>query len=654
MNRCQRTEWITSGIIAVSFLLMNVLIPHGHFTGTGLDLIVSILCLGSMLGLTIAYIIRGIIDIRGGEENKLHLTLRFILPPCIYALDTWLKSLNGDTSVLFIVTGLIIIMCNVLYILYYGHSSFMWATLALYNVSSWIYFLMRPKTSLILLFPSVFYVELLVFAIAVGYTEYFVRVMLGLIRAPEKAARPRKEHKKKAAKEAPRSDKDSANKAKEVNGFACGVEAVFALKDTEDVVVTGHVKGTVSEGMEVRVLSFDDDSCEEYPARIISLEKDRTPVSSATDCAVGIKLTGVSTDKLPVGCVICSDEATSDLLLWAFGMGLAYEYVERRDMDLTEEEWEKLPIGHLIETASVYMAKMGKTPASLQTDEYKLKSRMKVDRLVTALVKKVLSADELYVVFSRLTGEPYMVTRAYMDTKNSQVAPPTIMLSTKGFERFVNRTHTDPDMELKLIRNAEDNGKGIYDLLGRAFYLNGACGININGSGFNIMNDLIISEPDYKDTPKKDIPVTNPDLVRWLLLLGQLRDSKDPNKAALYGIFYGFVLREIPKASFLVPMQKNGEFPQPDENGKIVLPEGAKMSFAACPGKDGRTSICMFTDWYRLRQGFDESWDGMVVKIGDLIERNDCSVNPVKEHLETGLYVSKAVFEKAVSMLKSF
>ncbi len=639
MNRCQRTEWITSGIIAVSFLLMNVLIPHGHFTGTGLDLIVSILCLGSVSGLAIAYIIRGIKDIRGGKEKKLFLALRFILPPCIYALDTRLKSLEGDTAVLFIVTGLIIIMCNVLYILYYGHSRFMWATLALYNASSWIYFLMRPKTSLILLFPSVYYVELLVFAIAVGYTEYFVRVMLGLISAPEKASRP---------------DEGPVKKTEEVKGFACSVEEIFAIKDNEGVVVTGHVKGTVSAGMEVRVLNIGDDVCEEYPASVVSLVKDRTPVTSATDCAVGIKLKGLSMDKISKGCVICSGEATSGYLLWALAMGLAYEYVERRDMDLTVEEWEKLPIGHMAETASCYMAKMGKTPASLQTDEFKMKSRIKVDRLVTALVKKVLSADELYVVFSRITGEPYMFTKVSGDIKNSQVAPPTIMLVTKGAERIIDSARSDPDMELKLIRNAEDNGKGIYDLLGRAFYLNGACGININGSGFNIMKDLIISEPDYKDTPKKDIPVTNPDLVRWLLLLGQLRDSKDPNKATLYGIFYGFVLRELPKASFLVPMQKSGEFPRPDENGKIVLPEGAKMSFAACPGKDGRTSICMFTDWYRLRQGFDESWDGMVVKIGDLIERNDCSVNPVKEHLETGLYVSKPVFEKAVSMLQSF
>ena len=639
MNRCQRTEWITSGIIAVSFLLMNVLIPHGHFTGTGLDLIVSILCLGSVSGLAIAYIIRGIKDIRGGKEKKLFLALRFILPPCIYALDTRLKSLKGDTAVLFIVTGLIIIMCNVLYILYYGHSRFMWATLALYNASSWIYFLMRPKTSLILLFPSVYYVELLVFAIAVGYTEYFVRVMLGLISAPEKASRP---------------DEGPVKKTEEVKGFACSVEEIFAIKDNEGVVVTGHVKGTVSAGMEVRVLNIGDDVCEEYPASVVSLEKDMTPVTSATDCAVGIKLKGLSMDKISKGCVICSGEATSGYLLWALAMGLAYEYVERRDMDLTVEEWEKLPIGHMAETASCYMAKMGKTPASLQTDEFKMKSRIKVDRLVTALVKKVLSADELYVVFSRITGEPYMFTKVSGDIKNSQVAPPTIMLVTKGAERIIDSARSDPDMELKLIRNAEDNGKGIYDLLGRAFYLNGACGININGSGFNIMKDLIISEPDYKDTPKKDIPVTNPDLVRWLLLLGQLRDSKDPNKATLYGIFYGFVLRELPKASFLVPMQKSGEFPRPDENGKIVLPEGAKMSFAACPGKDGRTSICMFTDWYRLRQGFDESWDGMVVKIGDLIERNDCSVNPVKEHLETGLYVSKPVFEKAVSMLQSF
>ena len=136
----------------------------------------------------------------------------------------------------------------------------------------------------------------------------------------------------------------------------CSVEAVFACQETDCVIVTGHVKGIVSAGIEVRVMNFGDDGCEEYLARILSLEIGRSSVPSATDCEVGIKLTGISMDKISEGCVISAGKAASEYLLWAFAMGLAYEYVERRDMDLTEEEWEMLPIGHLAEIASVYMA----------------------------------------------------------------------------------------------------------------------------------------------------------------------------------------------------------------------------------------------------------------------------------------------------------
>lgn len=638
MDRCQRTEWITSGIIGISIILVYLLIPNSNITGTGLDLILALINLCAILGLAIAFIIRAVKDLRSKEENKILLALRFILPICIYALEAWLEGLYVKSFALYMLTVLIVLLCNALFVLYYGHSRIMWFTLVLYNVSSMLYFLICPKKSLILLFPSKYYVELLLLAIAVGYTEYFVRVKKGLISAPAKAPRTVKVREKK-----------STGKSMEKSFSVCSVEAVSACQETDCVIVTGHVKGTVSAGIEVRVMNFGDDGCEEYPARILSLEIGRSSVPSATDCEVGIKLTGISMDKISEGCVISAGKATSEYLLWAFAMGLAYEYVERRDMDLTEEEWEMLPIGHLAEIASVYMAKIVKLPDYFRTDEFLKASKMKTDRLFSVLIRRVLAADELYVICSKRTGEPFMFTEVLLDDKDDyRVTPPNITLVTKGHMNILNSINDD--MEMKLIKNSEDNGKAIYHLLGRAFYLNGACAVGINASGSKIMKDKIVSEPDYNDTPKASIPVTDPDLMRWLLLLGQMHDIKnDTDKAKIYGVLVSFALRELPKATFLVPMKRNSEFPRPDENGKIVIPAGAKMSFAVSPGKDGRDSICMFTDWYRLRQAFDESWDGMVVKIGDLIERHDCSINPT-DHPAAGMYVSRDVYQKAVSM----
>ena len=83
MDRCQRTEWITSGIIGISIILVYLLIPNSNITGTGLDLILALINLCAILGLAIALIIRAVKDLRSKEENKILLALRFILPICI-------------------------------------------------------------------------------------------------------------------------------------------------------------------------------------------------------------------------------------------------------------------------------------------------------------------------------------------------------------------------------------------------------------------------------------------------------------------------------------------------------------------------------------------------------------------------------------------
>ena len=557
MNKCQKSEWISSGIIAVGYLLIYLLQYSGHFTGTALSLILSLLYLIAIPWLAVTYIVRLIKDYLHREESLLHLLLRAVLPVCIYSLDYCIFYAKLGATELVAGTIMLAVLCNAVFFLYYGQSRVMWVSLAMYNAGAWMYFLIAHGSTLSNISVGRYYVELLLPAIAVGYTEYFVRVKKGLISAPVEEPRPRRERKKKQSR----------------------AGAVKAKPEAKPVAVK-------------------------------------------------------------------SGEAESKQKLLAYTKKLADEYIERRKLDLTEEEWEELSLTDLAEVFSAYLAKMMFIPHEHKKDEFDENSKAKEKRLINVLVRKVLAADELYVVFSKRTGEPRMFTNVYDAKEGYRVAPPDLMLVTKDFIDILARIHVNDDMEMKLIRNADEDGKAVYNLLGRAFYLNGVCGVRINGGKFSIAREMLINEPDYKDTPKISIPVTNPDLMRWILLMGQMDLKKEPDNGKLYGVFNSFFMSELPKASFLVPMHKNGDFPEPDENGKAVFPKGATLSFALCPGKDGRDSISMYTDWYRLRKVFDESWDGMIMKIGDIIERYDCSINST-DHPAAGVYISRETYELA-------
>ena len=50
--------------------------------------------------------------------------------------------------------------------------------------------------------------------------------------------------------------------------------------------------------------------------------------------------------------------------------------------------------------------------------------------------------------------------------------------------------------------------------------------------------DMLVPLPDYSNSRPQDIPVTNPDLVRWMLLLAQLGAPKGEYKGIVYKLSF--------------------------------------------------------------------------------------------------------------------
>ena len=429
--------------------------------------------------------------------------------------------------------------------------------------------------------------------------------------------------------------------------FVYGVEDVFHLKDTDDLVVVGIVRGTVKTGMAVYVSNIGDDENSTLLTTVQGLEIQGKPVETATNCPVALRLQMGSKVNIKIGSVVCTRDMSVNEVHQAYINAIGNAYVAMRKLELSEKDIKAMSIADMVEAWRLFSWKQSQM-VNTDSDADKEANRNKVEKLAEALIAKIFDAEEIYVVHNKRTGEPHMFSQT-IDRKDGtyMCTPPDILVIPKAYAHVYATTYSEGDYELKKIENGEDK-KGIYNFFGSTFYLNGACGIDIIGPQTAIDASKLVPPPDYSNTPQINIPVTNPDLVRWMLLMGQMGKPDSPDKETVLKLYHNFFLRELNKATLLIPMKKEGEIPTPDENGSTVLKEDLKIQFPTMKGKHERDAVRMFTDWKRLRMEYDDSWSGMLQPVSGMIDVFDCVINATK-YPEAGCYIDKEMYELAVS-----
>ena len=435
--------------------------------------------------------------------------------------------------------------------------------------------------------------------------------------------------------------------APQEENFVYGVEDVFHLKDTDDLVVVGIVRGTVKPGMAVYISNIGDDNNSTLLTTVQGLEIQGKTVEKATNCPVALRLQMGSKSNIKIGSVVYTRNMSANEVHQAYINAIGNAYVAMRKLELSEKEMEAMSIADMVEAWRLFSWKQLQK-ANTDSDADKEANQSKVEKLAEALIAKIFDAEEIYVVHNKRTGEPHMFSRT-IDQKDGtyMCTPPDILVIPKAYAHIYADTYSKDDYELKKIENGEDK-KGIYNFLGSTFYLNGACGIDIIGPQTAIDASKLVPPPDYSNTPKINIPVTNPDLVRWMLLMGQIGKPDLSEQETILKLYHNFFMRELGKATLLIPMKKEGDIPAPDENGNTVLNEGLKIQFPTMKGKHERDAVRMFTDWKRLRMEFDENWSGMLQPVSGMIDVFDCAINATK-YPEAGCYIDKEMYELAVS-----
>ena len=442
---------------------------------------------------------------------------------------------------------------------------------------------------------------------------------------------------------------ESNKEAEEAKGNACvGVLDLFPMKETNQLLIVGSLEGTLKVGDQLQFCNPDQGMKALGIVEVKKLSSQNKDVDSLTDEVLAHLVVDMdsSLTKLKKGSVLFSSGVDEEQKLSSYSDALYRAFVAIQEGQLTNEDYLAASLDDSVEILRLFLWKCRQNQDNESEESYQSNTR-KLERLAEIVKDKLLVADSVYAVYSEKTGEPYLFSTTYDRGEEGYLCTdPMIMLLTPSWYRqFKETIDSRPNSVVKLIENTEDK-KGIENFLGTAFYLNGALGTIFNSKEVSISASALVQKPDFSNLPEIQVPVMNPDLVRWMLLMGQLDSPTTEDEEVIYKLYYKFFSEAMLKAKFLIPLDAASEFKDDSQEGSsFVLEKDSSFNIPVKEGKDGRNSVPVFTDWKRLRMVFDEKWNGMIEEAGGMIEVFDYAINPT-EYYEAGAYVSLTAFKE--------
>lgn len=440
---------------------------------------------------------------------------------------------------------------------------------------------------------------------------------------------------------------EAQKEREESKNEACiGVLDLFPMKETNQLLIVGSLEGSIKVGDQLQFCNPDQGMDALGTVEVKKLSSQNKDADSLTDEVLAHLVVDriPSLDKLKKGSVLFSSGVDEEQKLSSYSDALYRAFVAIQEGQLTNEDYLAATLDDSVEILRLFLWKCRQNQETESEESYQSNTR-KLERLAEIVKDKLLEADAVYAVYSEKTGEPYLFSTTYDRGEEGYLCTdPMIMLLTPSWYRqFKETIDSRPNSVVKLIENTEDK-KGIENFLGTAFYLNGALGAIFNSKEVSISASALVQKPDFSDLPEIQVPVMNPDVVRWMLLMGQLDSPTTEDEEVIYKLYYKFFSMAVPKAKFLLPLEAaSGLSEGGQESNSFVLEESAKFNIPTGEGKNGRNSVPVFTDWKRLRMVFDEKWNGMIESAGNMIEFFDYAINPTEYH-EAGAYVSLTAF----------
>ena len=134
--------------------------------------------------------------------------------------------------------------------------------------------------------------------------------------------------------------------------------------------------------------------------------------------------------------------------------------------------------------------------------------------------------------------------------------------------------------------------------------------------------------PNYEGVDEAEIPVTNPDLMKFLHLSSQLDGIEDKEEKNIGKAYFYLLARFTKTAKFIAPMRLHGYDQLLEDNPQTDTEPNIPFNLAIKQGKTKEKAVQVYTDWKRLRKHFGEEYKGLVVTLGELVKDYDVVINP--------------------------
>jgi len=417
-------------------------------------------------------------------------------------------------------------------------------------------------------------------------------------------------------------------KKKQDPSFTLGVVNFFKGDDNpSDLMVVGFVKGFIKVGDEIVVTKM---SCvTETPVKttVISLEVPEGEVQEATDTMVMARVQDGAKLDIYKGTVLHSENAPDAQRYNAYITALGIAFVDEQEGKLTKEDCEKLAASDISEIWQLYYRVHAEEAKQFEAKQVLLKYKRR--EFYKLIREKLFLLDDVYVVYSVETDEPYLFSNASKDEKGSLFVsmPMAQLIPSSYIHNLKEMFGKNENFDFKRIDNGPDK-EGIRNFIRDLFIYDGIRGIQYCGEKTTILAEQLVDLPRYKGMDEIEIPVTNPNLIQWLYLARQLGKLNTKDKKTLSQIYLYEYYKALKTAKLLAPMRLHGYDQLLEENPQTDVEPNIPFDLAMQPGQTKELTLRVYTDWKRLRKHYGEDCKALIVTIDEQLAFHDVVINP--------------------------
>lgn len=410
--------------------------------------------------------------------------------------------------------------------------------------------------------------------------------------------------------------------------FTLGVVNFFKGNDNpSDLMVVGFVKGTIKVGDEIVVTKM---SCvTETPVKttVLSLMVPAGELQEASDTMVMARVQDGAKLDIYKGTVLHSENASDEQRYNAYIAALGIAFVDEQEGKLTKEDCEKLAASDISEIWQLYYKAHAEEAKQFEAKQVLLKYKRR--ELYKLIREKLFLLDDVYVVYSVKTDEPYLFSHASEDEKGSlSVTMPMAKLIPSSYIHNLKESFgKNENFDFKRIDNGPDK-EGIRNFIRELCIYDGIRGIQYCGEKTTILAEQLVDLPRYKGMDEKEIPVTNPNVIKWLYLARQLGKLNTKDKRRLSQVYLYEFYEALKTAKFIVPMRLHGYDQLLEDNPQTDVVPNIPFDLAMQPGNTKELTLKVYTDWKRLRKHFGEEYKGLVVTLDEPLAFHDVVINP--------------------------